>query len=114
MNAHQRADDAPRLAIVVKGYPRLSETFIAQEMLGLEQRGFDFDIWSLRHPTDGAVHMLHQMIKARPYYLPEYVWQGPLRLHEGHTGCSLWQTCRPVLGILACSHHYVYLLTCCR
>ena len=83
MNAHQRADDAPRLAIVVKGYPRLSETFIAQEMLGLEQRGFDFDIWSLRHPTDGAVHMLHQMIKAQPYYLPEYLWQGPLRVLKG-------------------------------
>ena len=83
MNAHQRPHDAPRLAIVVKGYPRLSETFIAQEMLGLEQRGLDFDIWSLRHPTDGAVHMLHQQIKAKPYYLPEYLWHGPLRVLQG-------------------------------
>lgn len=83
MNAHQRPHHAPRLAIVVKGYPRLSETFIAQEMLGLEQRGLDFDIWSLRHPTDGAVHMLHQMIKAKPYYLPEYLWHGPLRVLQG-------------------------------
>ena len=83
MNAHQRPPFAPRLAIIVKGYPRLSETFIAQEMLGLEQRGLDFDIWSLRHPTDGAVHMLHQMIKAKPYYLPEYLWHGPLRVMRG-------------------------------
>jgi glycosyltransferase involved in cell wall biosynthesis len=83
MNAHQRPHDAPRLAIVVKGYPRLSETFIAQEMLGLEQRGLDFDIWSLRHPTDGAVHMLHQQIKAKPFYLPEYLWHGPLRVLKG-------------------------------
>lgn len=83
MNAHQRPHDAPRLAIVVKGYPRLSETFIAQEMLGLEQRGLDFDIWSLRHPTDGAVHMLHQQIKAKPFYLPEYLWHGPLRVLQG-------------------------------
>jgi hypothetical protein len=28
-----------RIAVVVKGYPRLSETFIAQELLALEQRG---------------------------------------------------------------------------
>ena len=28
-----------RIATIVKGYPRLSETFIAQEILGLEQRG---------------------------------------------------------------------------
>ena len=83
MNAHQRSQNAPRLAIVVKGYPRLSETFIAQEMLGLEQRGLDFDIWSLRHPTDGAVHMLHQMIKAKPFYLPEYLWHGPWRVLQG-------------------------------
>ena len=28
-----------RIATIVKGYPRLSETFIAQEILGLEKRG---------------------------------------------------------------------------
>ena len=42
----------PRLAVVVKGWPRLSETFIAQELVALEEAGLDFDIWSLRHPTD--------------------------------------------------------------
>ena len=40
-----------RVAVVVKGYPRLSETFIAQEILALEERGIPLDIWSLRHPT---------------------------------------------------------------
>ena len=35
--------DAPRrrVAFVLKGYPRLSETFIAQEILALEGRGLD-------------------------------------------------------------------------
>jgi len=28
-----------RVAFVLKGYPRLSETFIAQEILALERRG---------------------------------------------------------------------------
>lgn len=83
MNVYQRPLVTPRLAIIVKGYPRLSETFIAQEMLGLEQRGLDFDIWSLRHPTDGAVHLLHHQIQAKPFYLPEYLWHGPLRVMRG-------------------------------
>ncbi|HJO51356.1 MAG TPA: colanic acid biosynthesis glycosyltransferase WcaL, partial [Sulfitobacter pontiacus] len=31
------------LAIVVKGWPRLSETFIAQELVALEEAGLRFD-----------------------------------------------------------------------
>ena len=54
-----------RIAVVVKGYPRLSETFIAQEILGLEARRAPLEIWSLRHPTDKAVHPMHQAIRAR-------------------------------------------------
>ena len=33
--------EARRIAVVVKGYPRLSETFIAQEILALEERGLE-------------------------------------------------------------------------
>ncbi|MBV8428453.1 MAG: glycosyltransferase family 4 protein [Hyphomicrobiales bacterium] len=72
-----------RLAVVVKGYPRLSETFIAQEILGLERRGFSIDIWSLRQPTDGAVHALNRAVRAQPRYLPEYLYQEPLRVLRG-------------------------------
>mgnify|MGYP001493843979 CR=1 FL=1 len=32
-----------RIAVVLKGYPRLSETFIAQELLGLERAGVGLD-----------------------------------------------------------------------
>ena len=32
---------ARRIALVLKGYPRLSETFIAQEILALEGLGLD-------------------------------------------------------------------------
>ena len=49
-----QAEDRPqaRIAVVLKGYPRLSETFIAQEILALERAGLALDIYSLRHPTD--------------------------------------------------------------
>lgn len=72
-----------RIAVVVKGYPRLSETFIAQEILALERRGLDLLIVSLRHPTDGATHDLHEAIKAPVLYLPEYLKDDPQRVRRG-------------------------------
>src|SRR3954471_10734553 len=69
-----------RIAVVVKGYPRLSETFIAQEILGFEARGVPIEIWSLRHPTEKAVHPMHEHVRARARYLPEYVYREPLRV----------------------------------
>jgi glycosyltransferase involved in cell wall biosynthesis len=71
---------APTLAIVVKGYPRLSETFIAQEIAALESRGLRCVIVSLRHPTDRKTHPVHQRIRAAVLYLPEYLYQEPLRV----------------------------------
>lgn len=69
-----------RVAILVKGYPRLSETFIAQELLALERTGLAFEIVSLRHPTDRAVHDLNRAIQAPVRYLPEYLYQEPMRV----------------------------------
>ncbi len=62
-----------RIAIILKGYPRLSETFIAQEIRALEQRGFEIILYSLRHPTDSTSHPVHAEIKAPVVYLPEYI-----------------------------------------
>ena len=71
--------EAP-LAVVVKGWPRLSETFIAQELAALEEAGHRFEIWSLRFPTDKKTHPLHDRIAAPVHYLPEYLWQEPARV----------------------------------
>ncbi|MEX0368484.1 MAG: glycosyltransferase family 4 protein [Ruegeria sp.] len=79
----------PRLAIAVKGWPRLSETFIAQELVALEEAGIEFAIWSLRHPTDGKTHPLHDRLKARVHYLPEYLHQEPLRVVRGVIASSV-------------------------
>ena len=77
------AEAKPRIAVAMKGYPRLSETFIAQELLGLQQRGLAFEIWSLRHPTDGARHLMHGQIAAPVRYLPEYLHDEPGRVFRG-------------------------------
>ena len=65
---------------ILKGYPRLSETFIAQEIRALEERGLDIRIASLRYPTDRAVHPIHREIRAPLTYLPEYLYQAPRRV----------------------------------
>ena len=67
------------VAFVLKGYPRLSETFIAQEILGLERAGLPLEIVSLRRPTDAKRHPVHDEIKAPVMYLPEYVKNEPSR-----------------------------------
>jgi glycosyltransferase involved in cell wall biosynthesis len=74
---------AGRLAVVLKGWPRLSETFIAQELVALENRGLRFEVWSMRHPTDQKRHPLHHALKARVRYLPEYLYEEPLRVLNG-------------------------------
>ena len=72
-----------RLAFILKGYPRLSETFIAQEILALEQRGLEILIVSLRHPTDRLTHPIQRLIRAAVLYLPEYLYQEPRRVWRG-------------------------------
>ena len=72
-----------RIATIVKGYPRLSETFIAQEILGLERRGVSQLIVSLRHPTEGKRHDLHGEIAADVLYLPEYLKDDAARVRAG-------------------------------
>jgi len=69
-----------RVAFVLKGYPRLSEAFIAQEIAALERRGLDIVIVSLRQPTHEHRHPIHDEIRAPLHYLPEYLLREPLRV----------------------------------
>jgi glycosyltransferase involved in cell wall biosynthesis len=69
-----------KIVILLKGYPRLSETFIAQELRGLERAGHDLFLISMRHPTDTKRHPVHDEIRAPVRYLPEYLHDAPLRV----------------------------------
>ncbi|MEE2759959.1 MAG: glycosyltransferase family 4 protein [Pseudomonadota bacterium] len=71
---------AQSTAIVLKGYPRLSETFIAEELRALEAHGLEFLIVSLRHPTDLSRHPVHREITAPVLYLPEFLYREPGRV----------------------------------
>ena len=74
--------ESGRIAVVVKGYPRLSETFIAQEIYGLQQRGVGQLIVALRHPYDPYVHDIHEKITSDVLYLTEYLKDDPSRVQK--------------------------------
>jgi hypothetical protein len=52
------------IVVVLKGYPRVSETFIAHELAALEQRGLALHIASLRRPYDALTHPVHATVRA--------------------------------------------------
>jgi glycosyltransferase involved in cell wall biosynthesis len=83
------------VAFVLKGYPRLSETFIAQEIRSLERLGLDIRLYSMRRPTDGKRHPVHDEIKAPVVYLPEYLYQEPARVWRS------WRRARRLPGYAA-------------
>ncbi len=90
---------ANKFAIVMKGYPRLSETFIAQELLGLQEAGLDFSIYALREPHDDATHPVHRAITAPVHYLPEYIHDAPWRIVKSIWICRRMPGFRKVWGL---------------
>ncbi len=59
-----------KVAYVLKRYPRLSETFILNEILELERRGVEVEIYSLMRPLNEVHHALHTEVRAPVFYLP--------------------------------------------
>lgn len=66
-------NQAPVIAFILKGYPRISETFISKEILGLEALGFRIRIISMRHPRESFTHGHIRRIRARVDYLPSSI-----------------------------------------
>jgi colanic acid/amylovoran biosynthesis glycosyltransferase len=60
----------PRLAYLLKKFPRTSETFILNELLGLESHGLEPTILSRRQPDDEPRHPELAQLKAPIEYLP--------------------------------------------
>src|SRR6516225_1853110 len=53
------------IAYVVKAWPRLSETFILNEIISLEQRGVVIRIFSIREPDAGPSHSKVAQVRAK-------------------------------------------------
>ena len=60
----------PLIGFLLKTYPKLSETFILNEILELERQGLDLHIFSLRRPPNPHTHPHVAQVKAPVTYLP--------------------------------------------
>ncbi|MGH8874995.1 MAG: glycosyltransferase [Acidimicrobiia bacterium] len=67
------ADRYPfRVGYVVKKYPRLSETFVVDEILGLEAARVEVSVFSLRLPDEGRFSRDLSRVRSQVAYLPGF------------------------------------------
>lgn len=85
-----------KIGYIIKMYPRISETFILNEMLELERRGVEISIFSLKKPDEGIFHPQVADLKARAYYLEGFdtkkwgTWLGQLWDYLAPHSHRLW------------------------
>lgn len=72
--------------MLLKGYPRISESFISSEILLLESMGIPIEIFSIRQPRENFSHDHVKRIKASATYLPEYVLPNLRALYRSNAG----------------------------
>ena len=60
----------PVLGMILKGYPRISETFISNEILLLEKLGFNIHLFAMRKGRENFTHASVPRIRAQVDYLP--------------------------------------------
>lgn len=76
--------------MLVNGFPRLSETFVLQELLELERRGLDLHVVALRRPAEIVQQDALSELRASVEYLPESPAQYQrLRVRLAHTAFFL-------------------------
>ena len=63
--------DKAQIAYILKGFPRLSETFIANEIFLLEKRGLRLELFSVKRGETAKVHSVVGRIQAPLHYLPQ-------------------------------------------
>ncbi len=62
-------DQQRSIAYVVKAWPRLSETFILNEIISLEKLGVPIRIYSVKDPDPGPAHSKVAQVRAKVTYL---------------------------------------------
>jgi len=78
------------LVVLVNGFPRLSETFVLQELLELERRGLRLHVIALRRPAEVVRQDALSELQATVEYLPESPAQYErLRVRLAHTALLL-------------------------
>ena len=82
-----KADVPPRIAYVMKRYPRLTETFILNEIAVMEGLGVSLELFSLLQPEPPPHHPMVSEIRAPLNHLPEAWWASVSVLARAHAAC---------------------------
>jgi glycosyltransferase involved in cell wall biosynthesis len=77
--AELRSGRTVDLVVVVNGFPRLSETFVLQELLELERQGARLHVVAIRRPDELVELEGIKRLQAEVEYLPDFAPEGPVR-----------------------------------
>jgi colanic acid/amylovoran biosynthesis glycosyltransferase len=69
-----------RIAYVLKRFPRVSETFVAAELIELERQGETVAVFALSRPEEQVRHRFLEELSAPVVYLPRRPAREPLRV----------------------------------
>jgi colanic acid/amylovoran biosynthesis glycosyltransferase len=69
-----------RVGYVLKRYPRISETFVASELIELERLGERLTVFAISRPEEAFTHRFVRDLRADVVYLPHRPWREPLRV----------------------------------
>ncbi len=101
--AMQSAISDTPIGFLVKTYPKISETFILEELLGLERQGLRPQIFAMRRPTDAICHAASQAVQAPVTYLPSAGLRNAMpaiRAHVSLLAKSPWRYLQTLLFVL--------------
>lgn len=74
---------ARRVAYVLKRFPRISETFVAAELLELRRQGEDVTVFALSRPDEPFSHRFLDELDVPVVYLPHRPLREPVRVARG-------------------------------
>lgn len=97
----------PVLGMLLKGYPRISETFISNEILLLEQLGFAVHIFSMRRGRESFTHESVARIRAGVDYLPETFLRYGYRLLYHNLCLAMRQPRRYAAGLAVARRRFM-------
>jgi hypothetical protein len=80
------------LGFLVKTYPKISETFVLQEILELQKEPFEMSVFSMQQPADYKFHRAFDFVTADVNYLSPEFWRrwSIVRTHIKFINHGLW------------------------
>ncbi len=89
MSARPAPERRRRIGYVLKRYPRISETFVASELIELERLGERLTVFAVSKPDEPFTHRFVEDLRAEVVYLPHRPWREPVRVAR-----ALWRVVR--------------------